>query len=646
MECRTCFEYEGNSAFGHCKYCNGTVPGGSLCPYYHDDEIQAQPKVEEPKAETKIEESKIEQRAKVIDTKRKPRSRKTATAIMSRFDSSRPVIELFAHQQKAFERYKDAEVIPLFFEMGVGKTITTLRIAEYKYKKGEIKGLIVIAPNDVHKQWYDDLVYGVDVNHDGIMWQELSCDVAAQCVGGRGGQKEVYEFTDIDAFRFMSINVDTFSTPSKWKDIVDIINMDDYMIAIDEATVIKNPDSNRAQRLLYEFNNVIRNRKTVVSSVKKQTSKVRAVLTGTPVTNGPVDLWAIMEFASPNFFNRNYWSFKNYYGMFTKLSVEYITPSGKKATRDVNILINEKTWTGIHACQDYTEAFILFGCSEDTYMTIKHQDKFIGPYKHADELKEKLAEVATFAKLTDCVDMPAVKYIVRRMGMSIEQQKAYNSMRKELIAQYDGYETTAKNKLIVNLRLQQISSGFIMGHKSAEKLLEEFFEGNIDNEQLDLNPDDVVWINDTNPKLDALMQDVAECDKPLLILTRYSAEAAKIYDLCDKAGYRTGLFTGWKVIGGVDAFKAGEIDILVANSTKVARGFNLQIAHTTLFYSNTFNMETRQQAEFRTFRIGQKHTCLYVDYACAEVDDTITAALTMKKNLLEYIRTKNLEDIV
>lgn len=76
---------------------------------------------------------------------------------------------------------------------------------------------------------------------------------------------------------------------------------------------------------------------------------------------------------------------------------------------------------------------------------------------------------------------------------------------------------------------------------------------------------------------------MAECDKPLLILTRYTAEAAKIYELCDKEGYNTGLFTGWKVAGGVEAFKEGKLDVLVANSSKIARGFNLQVAHTTSF---------------------------------------------------------------
>ena len=163
---------------------------------------------------------------------------------------------------------------------------------------------------------------------------------------------------------------------------------------------------------------------------------------------------------------------------------------------------------------------------------------------------------------------------------------------------------------------------------------------------MDVMPDEVVWLGDTNPKLDALMRDVAECDKPLLILTRYTAEAAKIYELCKKAGYRTGLFTGWKIDGGVDAFKAGELDILVANSSKISRGFNLQNSHTTLFYSNTFSMEVRQQAEFRTFRMGQKNPCLYIDYSASDNDDTINTALRLKKGLLDYIRDKKLEETV
>ena len=563
--------------------------------------------------------------------------------MLVRHDPNRPDLVPFGHQKTAIERYTPMDDIALFFEMGCGKSFTTLQIAQAKFNKGEIKGLLVVAPNDVHRQWFNELVFGVDKDHDGVMWQELQIDFEAQCVGGRGGQKELYPFQTEDLFKFVSVNVDTFSQPHKWEDIVFWANCNNYMIAIDEATVIKNPTSKRSQRLLYEFNDIKKRGKAIVSSVKKH--PVRAVLTGTPVTNGPIDLWAIMEFVHPNYFGRNYYSFRSYYGMFTKLTVE--TSYGSQ--RDVDVLLTEKTWQGIHNCQSYHEAQVVFGCSEDTYMTIKHQDHFVGPYKHADELKKLLEPVATFVKLTDCMDMPKVQYMERKVGMSDAQKAVYESMKKDLLAQYDSYQATASNKLVVNLRLQQISSGFIMGKKTIESGWDLSVFGDLSEaaiEEKDLAPNEVVWIGESNPKLDALMRDVAECDKPLLIITRYSAEAAKIFELCQKAGYRTGMFTGWKIVGGIDAFKNGELDILVANNSKISRGHNLQIAHTTLFYSNTFSMEIRQQAEFRTFRIGQKHPCLYIDYSAAEVDETINTALKMKKGLLEYIREKDLKEVI
>jgi Superfamily II DNA/RNA helicases, SNF2 family len=628
-----------------------TRPGGG-CPGFKNPNLSEEEK-QALEEKNKVLSEKVQQ---LLATPNKPAPQKKERThsqvvtkrkfriepMLVRHDPYRPNLIPFGHQARAIARYEHEDDIPLFFEMGCGKSFTTLQIAQKKFLNGDIKGLLIVAPNDVHRQWFDELVFGVDVHNDGVFWQEMQIDFEAQCVGGRGGQKELYPFQTEDLFKFVSVNVDTFSQPHKWEEIVFWANMNNYMIAIDEATVIKNPSSKRSQRLLYEFNDIKKHGKTIISSIKKH--PVRAVLTGTPVTNGPIDLWAIMEFVHPNYFGRNYYSFRSYFGMFTKLTVE--TSYG--AAREVDVLLTDKTWKGIHNCESYQEAQILFGCSEDTYMTIKHQDHFIGPYKHADELKKMLERTAMFVKLTDCVDMPSVQYMERRVGMSDAQKAVYDSMRKDLLAQYGSYQTTASNKLVVSLRLQQISSGFIMGKKVIDEAgwdLSVFGDdvGNID--ERDLTPDEVIWIGDSNPKLDALMRDVAECDKPLLILTRYSAEAAKIYELCEKAGYRTGLFTGWKVVGGVDAFKAGELDILVANSTKISRGFNLQIAHTTLFYSNTFSMEIRQQAEFRTFRMGQTHPCLYIDYSCADVDDTINKALKLKKGLLEYIRDKDLEEV-
>jgi SNF2 family DNA or RNA helicase len=515
--------------------------------------------------------------------------------------------------------------------MGCGKTLTSMMIICDKYKAGKIDSLLVVAPNDVHKQWFDDLCNAGSTLSIALAQEGVSCD--GQILGGRGGQKQFYDFDyDKKNLHIVCVNIDTFSQPHKWEPIVEWVNTHNTAIIIDEATSIKNPSSKRSQRMLYEFNDVVKKRNTVLFSGKKPNTVVRCVLTGTPVSNGPMDLWSIMEFIKPNYFNRNYYSFMNYYGMHTKLTVN---------DRQINVLLTEKTWHGIKRCETYAEAFNTFGCSEDTYLTIQHQDKYLGPYKHADELKELLAPAAVFAKLTDCVDMPACNYIVKEVSLSGEQQEAYDSMQHDLLAEYGDHVSTAKNKMVAAMRLQQISSGFIMGHS-------EEYDNDApiwDDDAFDVGPDEVVWLGSTNPRLEQLKRDVAELSKPLLILTRFSAEADKIYNML-KDDYSCMLFTGWKTTGSIEEFKQGKFEIIVANTNKIARGFNLQIAHSTIFYSNTFSMELRQQSEFRTFRMGQKHPCTYIDYVSCGMDKTVLDSLKLKKGLLEYIREKDLREVM
>ena len=540
-------------------------------------------------------------------------------------------VTLFDHQIAAREKFKDKNEIALFFEMGCGKTLTSMMIICDKFKAGVIDSVLVVAPNDVHKQWFDDLCNDDSTLSKAIAQEGVDC--SGQIIGGRGGAKEFYEFDDDNKLHIVCVNIDTFSTPHKWEPIVEWANANNTAIIIDEATVIKNPKSKRGERMLYAFNDVTKRGKTITSSVKKH--PVRIVLTGTPVTNGPMDLWAIMEFVKPNYFGRNYYSFMNYYGMHTKLNVE---------SRVIQVLLTEKTWHGIKGCNSFEEAQCLFGCSEDTYMTVMHQDKYVGPYKHADELKKLLEPSAVFAKLVDCVDMPACNYIVKSVPMSPAQIVAYDDMRHDLLAQYDEYITTAKNKLVSAIRLQQISSGFVMAHKEVLPDEDTPFWASPD-ENYDVAPDEIVWLGDSNPKLDQLMRDVDELDKPIIIFTRFSAEAAKIYDML-KDKYRVTLQTGWKTVGSIEGFKNGDFDIMVANTTKLARGFNLQCAHTTIYYSNTFSMELRQQSEFRTFRMGQKYPCTYIDYTSCDIDNTIVESLKLKKGLLDYIRDKDIKEVM
>ena len=531
------------------------------------------------------------------------------------------MLELYEHQKEAFEKFKDENDIALFLEQGCGKSAITLKIAEYKFNKKEIEQLLVIAPNDVHRQWAVE---------QAPLW--LSCKKEVECYGGRGGVQKFYDPDEPDTLGMVCVNIDTFSTANKWQPVVDWANAKKTMIVLDEATSIKNVNSKRTQNVLCMFNDIVHRGRVMVSSCKKPSTQVRCVLTGTPVTNGPMDLWSIMEFVHPNFFGDNWWSFRQKYGMFTKMSVA----NSNGVFRDVPILLNENTWHGIKSCSNYAMAYNVFGCTEDTYFTVQSQAKYMGPYKHADVLKGMLDRVAVFKKLTDCLDMPEQNFIIRKLVMSSEQEKAYREMKETQMTLYKDHMATAMNKLTMATRLAQISSGFIRDKNFVEK--EDSSE--LDEEAKDLSPDEVVWLGGSNPKLEALVRDVDESDKPIIILTRYSAESAKIYDML-KNDYSCMLYTGWKKIGTIEDFKQGKYEVMIANIACIARGFNLQISHTILYYSNSFSMELREQSQSRIFRSGQKNICKYVDYCYSgTVDEQIIEVLRNKKSMLDYFRNE------
>lgn len=529
-------------------------------------------------------------------------------------DIQTDTLELYQHQKDAIEYFDKATEIALFFEMGVGKSATILRIVANRFKRGEIDALLVIAPNDVHKQWATEQI---------PLWLDVKYEL--QCLFGRGGQRVAYEFDDKpDTLQVVCVNVDTFSTPYKWRDIVAWSNSRRTFIVLDEATTIKNVNALRTQRILYEFNDTVRRGRTIIKSTVKTVA--RAILTGTPVTNGAMDLWAMMEFLKPNFFGRNWYSFQNYYGMFTKLLVN---------SRLVNIPLTLDSWTKIKDCSTYEEAYAIHGITVDTYNVIQSQQSYEGPYKNASELREKISDVSIFKLLTECVDMPAQIYNTRYVSMSDAQRNCYNNMVNDYIATYDTHTATALSKLSVMIRLQQISSGFL-----CDKFIAD------DNEDTDILPDEIKWIGNSNPKLDALYRDIEEIDKPVIIVTKYTAEAARIYeDLQQK--YSSCLVTGWKRIGTIDEFKEGKYQVMVANVVAIARGFNLQRAHAMCFYSNTFSLEHRIQSEGRIFRIGQSNPCEYVDYVNeGTVDERIVSALQLKRKLLDYIRSTDVKEML
>ena len=86
----------------------------------------------------------------------------------------------------------------------------------------------------------------------------------------------------------------------------------------------------------------------------------------------------------------------------------------------------------------------------------------ITEYKRVEELKQKLAAWTFQVKKEDCLDLPPKIYMERVVEMHPDQQKVYNQMRDELIAQLSSGEViTAPYAITKMLRLQQIICGHL-----------------------------------------------------------------------------------------------------------------------------------------------------------------------------------------
>ena len=60
--------------------------------------------------------------------------------------------KLWKHQQYSIDKYKDRPFFGLLFSCGLGKTLTTIRIAEEKDRP-----VLIIAPNTLTAQWVEEI---------------------------------------------------------------------------------------------------------------------------------------------------------------------------------------------------------------------------------------------------------------------------------------------------------------------------------------------------------------------------------------------------------------------------------------------------------------------------------------------------------
>ena len=149
----------------------------------------------------------------------------------------------------------------------------------------------------------------------------------------------------------------------------------------------------------------------------------------------------------------------------------------------------------------------------------------------------------------------------------------------------------------------------------------------------------IVEFND--PKLDELLNIIEENDGKFIIWANYIYNIEKIIDILQKKyGSKSvvavyGAINAEQRISNVKKFESdNDVRFFVGNPSTGGYGLNLVSASYVLYYSNSYNLEVREQSEDRAHRIGQDKNVLVIDLICkGTVDEMIISALKNKIKL-------------
>tara|TARA_B100001027_G_scaffold183575_1_gene135417 strand:- start:19 stop:1362 length:1344 start_codon:yes stop_codon:yes gene_type:complete len=276
-------------------------------------------------------------------------------------------------------------------EMGTGKTKVLIDNMSMLYDKGKIDGALIIAPKGVVKTWYEQELPTHLVNHIEnvtVLWQSNIT---------KNQQEKLESLFEIEtALHILIMNVEALSTDKGVKFAQKFLDSHKTLMAIDESTTIKTPTAKRTKNII---------------SLGKH-AKYRRIMTGSPVTKNPLDLYTQCEFLDPYLLDfSSYYAFRNRYAEMTTMNVR---------GRSIQV---------------------------------------VKEFRHLGELSESLQSFSYRVLKEDCLDLPPKNWIKRHITLTKEQEKVYKQMKKHALAMLNGKVTSTMTVLTQLMRLHQITCG-------------------------------------------------------------------------------------------------------------------------------------------------------------------------------------------
>ena len=252
------------------------------------------------------------------------------------------------------------------------------------------------------------------------------------------------------------------------------------------------------------------------------------------------------------------------------------------------------------------------------YCVMREYDnrKWIVGYQNVDELTNSIKGHSFRVLKKDCLDLPEKIYQRAYVELSKEQRQIYNSIKNEYVAQLGDDEISVPETITRILRLQQVVCGWFPSENEVKP------------------------INKTNLRLKALLDIISEIDSKIIIWARFRADIMAIQAaLGDSAVVYYGDVSSDDRVIAVDRFqKDPKIKYFIGQPQSGGIGLTLTAAQYAIYYSNSFDLETRLQSEDRCHRIGTTTNVTYIDLEASKtVDGRIIKALRDKKSVADIV---------
>lgn len=469
---------------------------------------------------------------------------------MSLFPPQYHPVKPYAHQLRAFEETRELEFYALWWEMGTGKTKPIIDTATHLFLKGQIDGLLVVSDKGAYMNWIKTEV----PKH---MMPEIT-----RRMGAWNSQAKKHE---IDAANLLLkavdncldiavVNIESLSGGRGMDYARQFIRSHYTLMVIDESTSIKNVKAER----------------TKVAIELGRMCDYRRILTGTPITQSPLDVFGQCEFLKQGLLG--FKSFVAFRSMYARM---------------VTVTMGPRCF-----------------------------NKIAG-YQNLDLLTDSLKPFSSRLLKTDCLDLPPKVYETIEVEHHPVQAQMYRELKATAIVQLEQGLLTSTSALTTIVKLHQINCGHLR--------LDDGTEVDVPSCRVNVLLDLLERIGTKTIIWCAFQRDVELILKALHDGSQAPYYAVHYFGKTDsdartraiedfQNNERCRWFIGTPATGG--------------------KGITLTAAHHVIYYSNTYNLEHRLQSEDRPHRIGQKNTVTYIDLVVpATVDSKIVAALKKKEDI-------------